>query len=373
MSAPHDRPRSRALFVLPSLRVGGAERVITTILNQLANDPLDLHLALVEREGPFLQQLSPAVTVHDLGVRRALHAGPALRRLVCRLQPDVVLASAFRLNLLTTLLKPALPRRTRLVIREVTILDSLLGTGWRSRALSAVAARAFRNANAIVCQSDAMQSEFEQQFGIRRDRLVTIFNPVDFAAIHELSDQDESPFSDAGPGPHVVGVGRLDPAKGFDRLLQAVPALLERSPDACIWLVGDGPEAASLRSLSRDLNIADRVRFTGMQRNPYAWMKHADLFVLPSRREGLPNALLEATALGCPTVALDHPGGTREIMSRLGQSARIVTDLRDWNHSWFERPAPEVLERARTLTDVRDVADQYRRVLQGDSALRSVA
>jgi glycosyltransferase involved in cell wall biosynthesis len=373
MSAPHDPRRSRALFVLPSLRVGGAERVITTILNQLANDPLDLHLALVEREGPFLQQLTPAVTVHDLGVRRALHAGPALRRLVCRLQPDVVLASAFRLNLLTTLLKPALPRRTRLVIREVTVLDALLGTGWRSRVLSAVAARAFRNANAIVCQTDAMQSEFEQQFGIRRDRLVTIFNPVDFSAIRELSDHYESPFRDAGPGPHVVGVGRLDPAKGFDRLVQAAPALLDRFPDACVWLVGDGPEAPSLHRLAHELNIADRIRFVGMQRNPYVWMKHADLFVLPSRREGLPNALLEATVLGCPTVALEHPGGTREIMTRLGQSERIVSELRDWDRCWFERPAPEALERARELTDVRHVADQYRRVLQGDSALRSVA
>jgi glycosyltransferase involved in cell wall biosynthesis len=373
MTAPNDQRCSRALFVLPSLRVGGAERVITTVLNELANDPLDLHLALLQREGPFLRQLSPAVTVHDLGVRRALHAAPALRRLVCRLRPDVVLASAFRLNLLTTLLKPALPRRTRLVIREVTILASLLGAGWRSRVLSAVASRAFRNAHAIVCQTDAMRREFEQQLGIRKERLVTIFNPVDFSAIDELSVEDASPFRDAGPGPHVVGVGRLDPAKGFDRLVMAVPALLHRHPHACVWLLGDGPEAESLRAQAFELNIADRVRFFGMQRNPYVWMKHADLFVLPSRYEGLPNALLEATALGCPTVALDHPGGTREIMNRLGQAERIVADLSAWEYRWFERPAPAVLQRARELTDVRHVADQYRRVLYGDFALRSAA
>lgn len=359
--------------MLPSLRVGGAERVITTVLNELADDPLDLHLALLQPEGPFLSQLSPAVTVHDLGVRRALHAAPALRRLVCRLRPDVVLASAFRLNLLTTLLKPALPRCTRLVIREVTILDSLLGAGWRSRMLSAVASRAFRNANAIVCQTDAMRSEFEQRLGIHGEQLVTIFNPVDFSAIHELSTADDSPFGDAGPGPHVVGVGRLDPAKGFDRLVRAIPALLDRHPHARVWLVGDGPEAESLRALAVELKIIDRIRFAGMQRNPYVWMKHADLFVLPSRYEGLPNSLLEATALGCPTVALEHPGGTREIMSRLGQPERIVSELNTWDAAWFERPAAAVLERARELTDVRHVADQYRRVLSGDSALRSVA
>jgi len=359
--------------VLPSLRVGGAERVITTILNELVRDPLDLHLALLQREGPFLDQLCPAVTVHDLHARRALHAAPALRQLICRLRPDVVLASAFRINLLTTLLKPALPRGTRLVLREVTVLESLLGAGWRSRVLSFVASRAFRNAHAIVCQTDAMRSDFQQRLRIDHDRLVTIFNPVDFAALQALSSEFSSPFSDDGPGPHVVGVGRLDRAKGFDRLLRAFPALLARSPQARLWLVGDGVEADSLRTLADELQITNSVRFVGMQRNPYVWMKHADLFVLPSRYEGLPNALLEATALGCPTIASDHPGGTREIMTRLGQSNRIVSDLTAWDEAWFERPAPAVLDRARELTDIRHVAEQYRRVLQGDSAIRSAA
>jgi hypothetical protein len=107
--------------------------------------------------------------------------------LICQLQPDVVLASAFRLNLLTTLLKPTLPRRTRLVIREVTVLDSLLGDGWRSRMLSILASRAFRNAHAIVCQTDTMRSDFVQHFRVQPDKLVTIFNPVNFAALHDSS------------------------------------------------------------------------------------------------------------------------------------------------------------------------------------------
>jgi glycosyltransferase involved in cell wall biosynthesis len=373
MNAPLDPRPQRALFVLPSLRVGGAERVITTVLNELAREPFELHLALLEKEGPFLDRLSPAVKVHDLGVPRALRAAPSLRRLIRRLQPDVVLASAFRLNLLTTLLKPTLPRRTRLVIREVTVLDSILGNGWRSRMLSILASRAFRNAHAIVCQTDTMRSDFEQHFRVPPDKLVTIFNPVDFAALHDLSAEFRSPFSDAGPGPHVIGVGRLDHAKGFDRLIEAFPALLVRRPQAILWLVGDGPESNALRSLAHTLGIADRVRFVGMQRNPYVWMKHADLLVLPSRREGLPNSLLEATALGCPTVALNHPGGTGEILTRLGQADRIVADLSAWDDVWFQRPASTVLERARELTDVHRITEQYRRVLQGDSEFRSAA
>jgi glycosyltransferase involved in cell wall biosynthesis len=171
----------------------------------------------------------------------------------------------------------------------------------------------------------------------------------------------------------VVGVGRLDHAKGFDRLIHAFPALLARRPQARLWLVGDGHEAAALHELADELHVGNSVRFVGMQRNPYVWMKHAHLFVLPSRREGLPNSLLEATALGCPTVALEHPGGTREIMTRLGQPQRFVADLSTWDESWFERPTVDILHRARELTDLRCVAEQYRRVLQGNTAIRSAA
>lgn len=359
--------------MLPSLRVGGAERVITTVLNELAGDSIDLHLGLLHREGPFLNELSPRVTVHDLGGRRALHAAPALRRLICRLRPDVVLATAFRLNLLTTLLRPSLPRGTRIVIREVTVLDSLLGSGWRSRLLSLLARRAFRQADAVVCQTNAMRAEFAQTLRLNQNRLVTIFNPVDFEALHARSLESASPFRSHGPGPHIVGVGRLDRAKGFDRLVEAFPDLLHRRPDARLWLVGGGPEHAPLQTLARTRGIAERVQFVGMQQNPYVWMKHADLFVLPSRREGLPNSLLEATALECPTIALEHPGGTREIMERLGQPERIVRDLSAWNDNWFRRPEAATLDRARELTDVRRVVEEYRHVLQGDAAIPSAA
>lgn len=373
MKSRHHHRRFRALFVLPSLRVGGAERVVTTVLNELAGDDLDLHLGLLQREGPFLDQLSPRVTVHDLASRRALHAAPALRGLICRLRPDAVLANAFRLNLLTTLLRPTLPRGTRVVIREVTVLESLLGTGWRSRLLTLLATQAFRQAHAIVCQTDAMRDEFEQTLRLHQHRLVTIFNPVDFDALHAQSLEVDSPFRGHGPGPHVVGVGRLDRAKGFDRLVDAFPALLSRRPEARLWLVGGGPEADSLQALARERGVANRVQFVGMQQNPYVWMKHSDLFVLPSRREGLPNSLLEATALGCPTVVLDHPGGTREIMERLGQPGRVVFDLAAWDESWFQRPTATILALARELTDVRRVVEQYRRVLQGDAAIVSAA
>jgi glycosyltransferase involved in cell wall biosynthesis len=93
-------------------------------------------------------------------------------------------------------------------------------------------------------------------------------------------------------------------------------------------------------------------------------MRHADLFVLSSRHEGTPNALLEAIACECPVVTLDHPGGTREVLERLGQSHRIVDALEPWSPEWFERPDPAVLAIARELLDGARITERYLEVFE---------
>lgn len=358
----------RVLFFIPSLRIGGAERVFTTLLNDFAETGIDLHLAVLQREGRFLKQLPPEVQIHDLAVRRSSRSFRRLRRLVEQLHPDVILATSLRLNLIVTLLKPRFPSRTRIVIREVTALDALLGRGLRAWFLRRLARYAYPRADAIVCQSQSLMEDLQQTCRTELTRTHVIPNPVDFddvAAQAELGN----PLVIAGPGPHVVAVGRLEPAKGIDRLVDAFPSLLEKSPHARLWLVGDGRESSRLSDQARTLGIRERLRFVGMQSNPYSWMKHADLLVLPSRREGMPNALLEAIACECPVVVLDHPGGTRDVMRDTGQAWRVVDDLHAWDDAWFERPPPSVLEQARRLFDRRIVVEQYRRVLLDTAAI----
>ena len=76
----------------------------------------------------------------------------------------------------------------------------------------------------------------------------------------------------------------------------------------------NGEEKEKLLNLSKELNIEDRVHFLGFQKNPYKYMAQADLLILSSRYEGLPNVVLEANTCGLPVVAYNCPGGTREII-----------------------------------------------------------
>jgi exopolysaccharide biosynthesis WecB/TagA/CpsF family protein len=122
------------------------------------------------------------------------------------------------------------------------------------------------------------------------------------------------------PSNYLLAVGRLTEEKGFDLLLAAYALALRQSPLPDLILVGTGPERDALNTQAAQLDIADRVHFTGFLSNPYPLIKHAQFFVLSSRHEGLPTALIEALALGTPVLATDCDTGPRELLDngRLG-------------------------------------------------------
>jgi glycosyltransferase involved in cell wall biosynthesis len=169
----------------------------------------------------------------------------------------------------------------------------------------------YPRADKIVCVSEFARKDLVENFGIPRAKIVVIYNPVDVERVRRLAEASESPYK--GPGPHLVAVGRLWRQKGFDLLLDALAQVRKAIP-ARLTILGEGPLEADLKAQAQKLGLLDSVRFAGFQTNPYPFFKHADLFVLSSRYEGLPLVVLEALALGKPVVAMDCPGGAREIL-----------------------------------------------------------
>jgi glycosyltransferase involved in cell wall biosynthesis len=331
--------RKRVLFTLTDLDAGGAERVVLTLLRHLSRDQFDLHLALVRKRGRFLSDVPSDIPLYDLAAPRVRRAGPAIVSLAREIRPDVIFSTLSYMNNYLLLLRPFLPRGTRIIVREGITVSSAINT-WKMSWLWPLLFRIlYRFADCIICQCKHMGDDLVENFNVPRGKIATIYNPVDVGLIRALADQGEPPFADHGRGPHVVAAGRLSYQKGFDLLIEAFPALLEVHPEAHLWILGDDTSAdrrveRDLLALCRRLAIDGRVHFAGFQDNPYLYFKHADLFALSSRYEGLPNVLLEAMACGCPTVALDRPGGTREIMELTGNRDRLRKEL-DWDRSWF--------------------------------------
>ena len=305
--------RKKILFVLGDLHAGEAEKVVVTLLRRLDRSRFEPHLALLATAGPFLKNVPDDVPVLALHFRRARYIPKALIPMVWRLRPDLVFSTQGYLNLFVILSGYFFPRASKLVVREGTVLSAALKYyspstpriwKWLFRAL-------YKDAGRIICNSDFITGDLAGNFHIPRSKTVRIYNPVEIEEVRELGSASGNPY--AAPGPHLVAVGRLSAEKGFDRLLEAFVLVRQVFVGAQLSILGYGPLEKSLRARREDLGLTQSVHFLGFCSNPYPFMRHAAVLVLPSRFEGLPMVVLEAVALGTPVVAADCPGGIREI------------------------------------------------------------
>jgi glycosyltransferase involved in cell wall biosynthesis len=156
----------------------------------------------------------------------------------------------------------------------------------------------------------------------------------------------------------------MDQSKGFDRLIAAFPECLRKYPEATLTIVGDGPDRRPLEAQVRSLGLDQRIAMPGFDPQIRGWLRHADLFVLASRFEGLPNVLLEAIDAECPVAVLEHPGGSREVLQRVGQEHRWTDRLEQWLPEWFDRPGPGVRRQGIAHFGLETIVRQYAEVLR---------
>lgn len=171
-------------------------------------------------------------------------------------------------------------------------------------------ARRCRRADAFVAISEAVRRELIGA-GYEGSRIVDLPNGV------PVPDEPWSPRPDSIKRPHAVFIGRLAPEKGLHALIDAWPIVRRRYPEARLTLVGEGPERPALEARTNHLDLADAIRLPGSSPDAAARLASADLFVLPSREEGMSIALLEAMALGIPLIASAIPGNRKLVADGL--------------------------------------------------------
>lgn len=320
--------RSTVMFVLPSLRGGGAERVFLTILRYLDRTRLDATLCVLDaRDNAYEGELSADINLLDLRCRRARYGVLAVLRAVWRLRPDVICSTIGHINLLIALLKPLLPAGTRIVARESIVVSAALARTHYPKVLRLIYRALYGRCDQIICQSIDMQQDLVENIGIPIDRTVLIRNPVDLPRVRRLSTAATPPDlvarrNRAAAEIQLVAAGRLDHQKGFDLLIEAIA--LTRDPRLSLTIIGQGPQRNELEVLASRCGVAAQVHFLGFVENPYAVFRWADALVLSSRYEGLPNVILEALACGTRVIATPAPGGVVEILR--GRSDCVVAD-----------------------------------------------
>ena len=303
----------KLLFFIASLQCGGAERVSATLCNRWAETGWDVTIATFDdgSDPPFFP-LSPRVRHVTLDLKRRstgiaysiannLRRIPKLRRFVARERPDRIVSFIDGTNVLVLI--AAKGTGIPVVVSErIDPSQHPIPAPWRwLRRIT------YPWARAIVLQTRSAAAHWPASWA---RRIEVVPNPVPRLAPGPAASTVES----SGRPCLIVGMGRLEPQKGFDLLIRAFARIASVRPDWTLRILGDGPERAALKREARESGVAERIHLTGREADAAGVLRRADLFVLSSRYEGFPNALCEAMACGLPVVSFDCPSGPAEII-----------------------------------------------------------
>lgn len=312
------------LFV-PSLGGGGAERVMILLANGLAARGCRVELLILSSPGQYVEEVSPDVRLVSLGVRRVMTCLPALVRYLRKARPDYVISALDYANVFALLANRLARTGTRVVVTEHNTLSLTLqlNPSRKLRMMLALMRRTYPWAARVVAVSNGVADDLALTLGLKRQEIVTIYNPVITPTMLALAQEPvEHPWLEDAEVPVILGVGRFTVAKDFATLLHAFAALRAERP-ARLVLLGEGPLRSQLEMLVEQLGLREDVLMPGFVSNPYAWMREASVFVLSSAYEGLGNVLIEAMACGAPVVSTDCKSGPAEILEN-GKWGRLV-------------------------------------------------
>lgn len=298
----------RIVFVINSMEGGGAERVLSILLDQLAV-PLknaDVHLVLLDRKIERYSIPSYITTTRLDCQGSTLKSILSLRKALRTIAPDVVMSFLNRANCANILAARFLGYRC--IVSERANTSSHFGAGLRAWINKTIIRVLYPLADRVLVVSKGVGSDLQTNFGVSQQRLEVIYNPYDLDKLTALATQ---PPALQINGPYIVSVGRLVPNKNFALLIRAYhqAQLTEK-----LLILGEGPELPALQQLIAELKLEDRVILPGFIDNPYAVMSRARYAVFSSLVEGFPNAMAEAMALSLPVIAADCDSGPAEIL-----------------------------------------------------------
>jgi glycosyltransferase involved in cell wall biosynthesis len=296
--------RPRALWLIKGLGTGGAERLLVSTAEALRHE-VDVDVAHLWREPVRMRTdlLRAGVDVIWLGVESAADPRWLLRarRLVRRNAYDVVHVHGAAVAVLYRLLNLTIPRRQR---PRVVLTQH---NDWRlaSRRARLMEQSTYRLDSARFAVS---QTTWESMPRRVRSRTQVLVHGVPLADIHALRTEREAVRAELGTRPGDVvamTVANLRPEKGYPDLLEAAALALPRAPALRFVAVGGGPPGADvgLQAAIERAGLADRFHFLGVREDAVRLLAGADLFVLASRTEGFPIALMEALGMGLPVVS----------------------------------------------------------------------
>jgi glycosyltransferase involved in cell wall biosynthesis len=303
----------RPLFIVPDLRIGGAERHLVTLVTRMDATRFRPEVVCIGEEGEFFTALTDAgIPAHAMRLpkRHALRALRGLVETMRRMRPDVVVLRGYNAEALGRI-----AARIAGVQHAILWVHNIGDAEPRGRARRLIDRILDRWTDRYFGVAEAQRTYLIDGLGYPADRIRIIHNGVDPAQFGTGTDRRVLTEFGTAPGAPVVGiVAALRPEKDHVTFLHAARQVVNARPDAQFLIIGDGPARAGLETLCATLGLADHVHFTGSRRDVEALLRAVDVFVLSSRTvECFPVSLLEAMACARPAVCTGV-GGVSEML-----------------------------------------------------------
>lgn len=354
--------KKKVLFVMESLRIGGAEKSLLTILSMFDTKQYDVDLCLFRHSGEFMDFLPECVHLLPLDEKfhlfdksrkgapfaylkqgklaEALHsvgylaeaavskvAGKKLyigwhhqKHFFQPIEQKYDVAIAF------------MERRSIYFVTDWVKADKKIGFIHNDYSVypydEKQDQRCFAAFDHIATVSEHCMEVLQEKFPLYRDKFLVIKNMVSPSVIRQMAQEDIGEFPVRQNALKIVSVGRLTRQKGFDNAIRICKKLCEKGMDVCWYIAGKGEQQPELERLIAEMQLENHMFLVGAQVNPYKWMQMCDVYVQPSRFEGFGITVAEAKVLGKKIVAADIPE-FREQLSEYPY-ARLVSQIEEY-------------------------------------------
>ena len=310
-----ERSVDLALFLATSGH-SGVDRVMSNLIEEIAGRGVPIDLLRIAGHGPHLREVPPGVRLVDLGTAHVATSFWPLVRYLRRERPAAMLSDKDRLNRYALWARRISGVSTRVGVRMGTTVSENLSRRSRfARWLQYTSIRRFYPwADAVLVPSRGAADDLIAIGELDPAKVKVVPSPIVNERLFRMAAEPCChPWFSLQGELVVLGVGELCERKDFATLLRAF-ALVRRTRAVRLIILGEGRKRSDLEALARDLGVAEFCQLPGFEKNPYAYMARAGLFVLSSRCEGAPVVLMEALACGVPVVSTDCPSGPREIL-----------------------------------------------------------
>lgn len=305
--------KKHILIVLASLRGGGAEKLMVEIANNASILGYKVTMFVGALEGPYINLVSENVEVQQGAGKKFSRSIPRLSKVLRKYDFDYVICSqeyVISVTYFAMLIAQKL-KRIPIIGREASTPSKNLGSGFKSALMKYLIRFCYKRIDVLVAPTIEVKEDLINFYKLNRV-IKVVSNPVD---VSKIKSESTLPFDSQvklDDRFKILVVGRLIESKGVQHVISALAKL--KRDDYTLIVAGEGDYKVYLSDLAISLGISEKVKFLGFVENPFPLMKNASLLVLSSEYEGMPNSLIQASALGTPCLSTNCSGVVSELI-----------------------------------------------------------